>query len=89
MILGLLRLLVISFLILTVVYICVVFYSRSVRKAKLREWYEEGDKSQSLDQYIQQGLREYEGSLRRKLIWGVYIVPLLLLILVIYLTNFA
>jgi Ca2+/Na+ antiporter len=82
------RLLVIGFLVLSVVYICLSLYSRSVRRDKLeKEWDEEiqqGDR----ETFVQAGLRDYDGSLRRKLILGVYIVPLTLISIIIYFTNF-
>jgi Ca2+/Na+ antiporter len=82
------RLLVIGFLVLSVVYICLSLYSRAVRRDKLeREWDEEiqqGDR----ETFVQAGLRDYDGSLRRKLILGVYIVPLTVISVIIYLTNF-
>jgi len=82
------RLLVIGFLVLSVVYICLSLYSRSVRRDKLeREWDEEiqqGDR----ETFVEAGLREYDGSLRRKLVLGVYIVPLTVISVIIYLTNF-
>ncbi len=40
------------------------------------------------DAFVRQGLQEYDGSLRRKLILGVYIVPLSLMTAIIYFTNF-
>ena len=82
------RLLVIGFVVLTVIYVALSFYSRAVRKGKLqREWDEkgmEGDK----DAWVQQGLEDYDGSLRRKLILGVYVVPVVVVSIIIYLTNF-
>lgn len=85
---ALARLLVIGFLVLSVVYICLSLYSRSVRRGKLeKEWDDEineGDR----DAFVEAGLRDYDGSLRRKLILGVYVVPLGLMSLIIYLTNF-
>ncbi|MEN8657165.1 hypothetical protein [Marivita sp.] len=82
------RLLVIGFLVLSVVYICLSLYSRAVRRDKLeKEWDEEiqqGDR----ETFVEAGLRDYDGSLRRKLIWGVYIVPLTIISVIIYLTNF-
>lgn len=85
---ALARLLLIGFVVLTLVYVCLSLYSRSVRRDKLeREWDEEigtGDR----EAFVEQGLRDYDGSLRRKLILGVYVVPLALMALIIYLTNF-
>jgi hypothetical protein len=37
---------------------------------------------------VQRGLKRYDGSIRRKLILGVYVVPVGLVILTVYLTNF-
>jgi Ca2+/Na+ antiporter len=85
---ALARLLVIAFIFLTIVYVALSLYSRSVRRGKLaREWEEDGV-SEDKDTYIKRGLEEYDDSLRRKLILGVYIVPLALVGLIIYLTNF-
>ena len=82
------RLLVIGFVVLSIIYVALSFYSRAVRKGKLqREWDEEsmeGDK----DAWVQQGLEDYDGSLRRKLILGVYVVPVVVVSIIIYLTNF-
>ena len=82
------KLLVVGFLFLSVVYICLSLYSRAVRREKLElEWDEEiqqGDR----DAFVTAGLRDYDGSLRRKLILGVYIVPLTLISVIIYFTNF-
>jgi hypothetical protein len=86
--LALARLLVIGFVVLTVIYVSLSLYSRSVRRGKLeREWDEEiqtGDR----EAFIEDGMRDYDGSLRKKLILGVYIVPITLVVIVIYLTNF-
>lgn len=87
--LGAARLLVIAFVVLTVVYICLSLYSRAVRKDKLRaEWDENGGPGDR-DSFVQNGLEAYDGSLRRKLILGVYVVPILIVTAIIYFTNFA
>tara|TARA_R110000787_G_scaffold50679_6_gene120514 strand:- start:3125 stop:3391 length:267 start_codon:yes stop_codon:yes gene_type:complete len=86
---ALVRLMVVGFIVLTVIYVCLSFYSRAVRKGKLRaEWYE-GPQEQSLDEFMDEGLAEYDKSLRRKLILSVYVIPVILVSVVIYLTNFA
>ncbi|SPF79464.1 hypothetical protein [Pseudoprimorskyibacter insulae] len=86
--LALARLLIMALIALTVVYVSVSLYSRAVRRGKLsRAWDEEG-LSGDRDTYIREGLEEYDRSLRRKLILGVYIVPLALVALIVYLTNF-
>ena len=61
----------------------------SVRRRKLEEqWAEEG-RVGDRDAFVREGLEEYDGSLRRKLIVGVYVVPLALIAVIIYLVNFA
>ena len=85
---ALARLLIVGFVVCTIVYICLSFYSRSVRRRKLREWWEEEGQPGDLETYIDKGLEEYDGSLRRKLIWGVYVVPFSIIVAVIYFTNF-
>ena len=87
--LALARLLIFGFLALSVVYICLSLYSRSVRRAKLETWWEEEGRPGERDAYIEEGLKEYDGSLRRKLILGVYVVPMVLIVLIVYLTNFS
>jgi len=85
---ALLRLLVVGFVVLSIVYVCLSLWSRMVRRRKLNtEWEEtrEGDR----DAFVEAGLEDYDSSLRRKLILGVYVVPAVLVTLIIYLTNFA
>ena len=86
---GFIRLAVFGFLILSVIFVCLSFYSRAVRKGKLRAEWDAGPKEVDEDTFVQEGLAEYEGSLRRKLIWGVYVVPVVVVMLIIYLTNYA
>jgi hypothetical protein len=87
--LGALRLMAVGFAVLTVVYICLSLYSRAVRRAKLEAEWDRDQGPGERDGFVDQGLEEYDGSLRRKLILGVYVVPLCLVALIIYLTNFA
>ena len=84
-----LRLFIMAVIVLTIVYVCLSFYSRAVRREKLEErWHEEGIGGDK-EVWVKQGLEEYDGSIRRKLILGVYIVPFTLMAVIIYLTNFA
>ncbi|MEP2532298.1 hypothetical protein [Shimia sp.] len=85
---ALFRLSAIGFVVLTVIYICLSLYSRSVRRGKLEAEWEEENMTGDRDLWIDQGLQDYDGSLRRKLILGVYIVPVTLVITLIYFMNF-
>ncbi|WP_425039885.1 hypothetical protein [Primorskyibacter sp. S187A] len=84
-----LRLFLMAMVVLTIIYICLSFYSRAARREKLEErWHEEGIGGDK-DMWVKAGLEEYDGSIRRKLILGVYVVPISVVALIIYLTNFA
>lgn len=86
--LAFMRLVIFGFLFLTVLYLAISYWSRTVRARKLeREWEQEGGTGDK-DAYIRKGLTEYGTSFRRKLILLVYIVPVVAVVVVIYMTNF-
>jgi len=86
--LGFLRLFFFLMIGLTVVYGAVSLYSREMRRAKLkRRWAEKGLTGDRAA-FIQRGLRQYDHSLRRRLILLVYVVPLGLIATLIYMVNF-
>ncbi len=86
---GFIRLVIMLFVVLTVIYVSLSFYSRSVRKSKLRKKWYEGKQLVDRDTFVQRGLERYDGSIRRKLIMGVYVVPVVVIAVIIYLTNFT
>ncbi len=88
---GLIRLVIFGFLALSVIYVVVSLYSRSVRREKLENSWDEdhpdgGDES-ARNAYIEAGMHAYETGLRRKLIVLVYIVPAVAAAVLIYLVN--
>jgi hypothetical protein len=85
---ALLQLVVVCFTILTVIYVGLSIYSRRIRRGKLRQKWRNGPRLVDLDSFVQRGLKKYDNSIRRKLILGVYIVPVGLVVMIIYLTNF-
>lgn len=89
--LALIRLVVFGFIAMTIAYGAISIYSRSLRREKLEdEWAEDhpGDtNSAERDAYIDQGMKEYQNGLRRKLIWLVYIVPTVLVIGIVVVIN--
>ncbi|MBV0913051.1 hypothetical protein [Anianabacter salinae] len=88
MILGILRWAVLCFVLASVLYVALSYYSRSLHMGWLeREWEEQG-RPGNRDDFVDAGMRTYRGSLRRKLIWGVYVIPGLLFLVTIYLQNF-
>lgn len=87
--LALVRLVLLGFVFLTVIYIALSLYSRAVRKSKLRKKWYDGKQLVDRDTFVKRGLERYDGSIRRKLILGVYVVPMVVVAVIIYLTNFA
>ncbi|MGB7316336.1 MAG: hypothetical protein WBC85_00025 [Planktotalea sp.] len=86
--LALARLLVFGFLVLSVIYVCLSLYSRSVRRGKLEKEWDEEVKEGDREAFVRDGLLDYDGSLRRKLILGVYVIPICVVSFIIYATNF-
>lgn len=87
MILGWTRLLILGFVGLTVIYWLVSVYSRSVRREKLEKRFDAGDVEGDRDAYIEEGMTKYEKGLRKRLIWLVYIIPMVAMALTIYFVN--
>ena len=90
---GMIRAGLMAFVLLTVVYLLVSIYSRSVRREKLeRAWdtnpAHEGAADGERDAYIEAGMTAYRGSLRRKLIWLVYIIPMAVVLATVYAVNY-
>lgn len=85
------RLVVFGFIAMTVVYVGVSLYSRSVRKEKLeKEWDEMHPGSTDTDAraaHVADGLTIYDGSLRKRLILLVYVVPTLLITTIMFMIN--
>lgn len=88
MIFGILRLMVMAFVIMLIVYFVLSAWSRSVRRGKLEEEWDAEPREGDREAFIEQGIAEYDGSLRRKLIFGVFIVPYLVIGVLVYVVNF-
>ena len=75
--------------ILTVIYIGLSLFKRWEERRRLGAEYDtvyaDGSPDESRDDYIQRGIHSYNQSLRRKLLLGVYLVPLAVLVLLILL----
>lgn len=84
---ALARLLIVLFVVLSIIYVSVSLYSRAVRRNKLEdEW--DASKGERED-FVEEGMRDYDQSLRKKLILGIYVIPAVIITAIIYLTNFA
>ncbi len=85
---GGIRLFLIAFAILTVVYFYLSIRQRWRVRRALEEEFDKDQPGGDRDEFVRQGLVEYETSLRRRLILGVYIIPLIIVATLVYVTNF-
>ncbi len=85
------RLVVIGFVALSIVYFSVSLYSRSVRKERLEKEFDsnppEGADEAMREAFIAEGMAEYNSSIRPKLIALVYVVPVVFFSIVTYVIN--
>ena len=88
---GLLRLVFFGFIGLSIIYFAVSIYSRSVRRENLEnEWAEDNPESDDLDAratFVDEGIVEYNTGIRPKLIMLVYVVPTVIVIATLVITN--
>lgn len=92
---GLIRFVVVGFILLTVIYFCISIYSRSVRRERLEKAWDRDHAEAAADggddparrAYIEEGMARYESGFRKKLIFLVYIVPVIAVAVILYMTN--
>ncbi|KIT16473.1 hypothetical protein [Jannaschia aquimarina] len=86
---GLARLALILLVVLTVIYWSLVFYFRAGERERLEKEWHETQPPLPMERFVEIGITEYRQSLRRKLLWGVYVVPITAICTLIYLVNYA
>ena len=88
---GFIRMVVFGFLAMTVVFVSVSLYSRSVRKERLENEFDanppEGADAAAREAYITKGMAEYHRSFRPKLIGLVYVIPIFAVSIIVYVVN--
>ncbi|MET4100946.1 hypothetical protein ABIE58_000362 [Roseovarius sp. MBR-78] len=85
---ALLRLVIFGGIALTLLYLGLSWHFRARRRVRMEQDWEEAGRPGNRDAYIAEGMAQYERSLRRKLLWLVYILPVSAITLLIWLTNF-
>ncbi|WP_394179926.1 hypothetical protein [Yoonia maritima] len=88
---GFIRLIVFGFVGLSVLYLMISVYSRSVRRERLEKEFD-ADHPDNVDQdardaYVAEGIAAYNSSIRPKLIGLVYVVPTIAIAAIIYMIN--
>jgi hypothetical protein len=99
---GFLRLFLIGFVVLSLLYGLLSIYCKSLTRERLEdEWdeqnliaqepHQENAHEASLearDDYVRRGMLEYTQSIRPKMLLGVYILPMIAFCVIFYTTNF-
>jgi hypothetical protein len=82
------RLVVFGFIALSIIYLSISVYSRSIRREKLEKTYD-ADPVEGLSRvdYVNQGIAEYNASIRPKLIGLVFVIPPAIVATIVYVTN--
>ncbi|SMX39532.1 hypothetical protein [Maliponia aquimaris] len=87
--LGLARFLIMAAVVLTVVYGSLWFYLRARRRELLEiDWAADPEEPRSKEDYVRDGLAEHDSKRHRTLVALVYVLPLSIVTLIVYLTNF-
>lgn len=87
MILELARLFVVAMVVLTVVRLVVAVYARSVERERLEKAWDAGGIPGTREAFVRAGMEAYRKSLRRKLLWLVYILPMAVVLGTAYVAN--
>ena len=87
------RNIVVIFVLLSIAYVVLSIKVRSTQRAKLDAEYTAHEKPKNIavskDEYIAKGMQKYGKSYRPKLIFGVYLVPIAIMGVLIYLAQYS
>lgn len=86
------RLVVIGFVFLSIIYVIAALFSRSVRRENLeKEWDEDNpgvEDPAARDRFVSAGMEEYHASFRPKLLLLIYVVPVILVATIHIVTTY-
>lgn len=86
---ALLRLVVFGFIALSVIYLWVSLVARARQRRALRAEWDEKGLTGDRDAFVMAGMQVYERSLRHRLIVLIYVIPVIAVGVVIYITNYT
>lgn len=86
---GFLRLGIFLLIAMSVVYLLLRIYLRSLARERLEKRYDAKPHPGSRDDFVAAGLRDYEKSMGRKLLWGVFVLPVVVIGTLVYVLNFT
>ena len=86
--LALARLLIFGGIALGALYLGLSWYFRAKHRARMEKDWDAAGRPGNRAAYIEEGMAQYARSLRRRLLWLVFILPVAAVMLLIWLTNF-
>jgi Mg2+/citrate symporter len=85
---GFVKLAVFGLLGLSVLYVLLSIYLRSLERERLEKEWDGGGIPGDRDAHVHQGLSAHRHSLRKKLLWLVYIIPIAVVTALVWILNF-
>jgi len=86
---GLIRLTVMLVVALTLVYVCLLFWARSGERQRLHRVWQAEQPEMTETAYVRAGMDRYDPVIKKRLLWGVYILPIGSIVGLIYILNSA
>ncbi len=86
---AVLRLAVLIFAVMTVIYLILSFGLRQVAQKEARDEWEALETRIDWETFLERKMKHHNRAMRRKLVLGVYILPTLLIAALVYFVNFA
>lgn len=87
MIINWIRLAIFLLIGLTIAYVLTAIYSRSVRREKLEKRWQDDGAQGSRDDFVEKGMQAYEKGLKRRLLWLIYIIPMVAFTVIFFYSN--
>ena len=85
---GFLRLLFLLLILLSLAYVLISLYARSLARERLERRWEARPHAGQREDFIRAGLRLYDKSARRRILRAIWIVPPVTIAVLIWMTNF-
>ncbi len=82
-----LQLLIGGFIGVTVLYGLLSVYSRSIHLEKLENEFDAGGIAGLREDFVRQGMMEYDHSLRKRALRLIYVIPVVLIVVIAYVVN--
>ncbi len=82
-----LQLLIGGFIGVTVLYGLLSVYSRSIHREKLENEFDAGAIAGLREDFVRQGMMEYDHSLRKRALRLIYVIPVVLIVVIAYVVN--